>query len=138
MTLTPCSPACGAGPGELVQDSDVSLRGVQSPTPRSRMMRRHLATALAAFTVISCADAGPATAPSSITSGIAASARPIAALPDAGARGVTVMTRNLYLGADIFAVVEGDPRGIPLRVTQAWQHIQMMNFPERAGRIAEE
>jgi hypothetical protein len=102
------------------------------------MMRRHLATAFAALAVISCADAPIAGPPSYIASGIGAGTRPSAALPDAGARGLTVMTRNLYLGADIFAVVEGDPRGIPLRVTQAWQHIQMMNFPERAGRIAEE
>lgn len=101
-------------------------------------MRRHLATAFAALAVISCADAGTATAPSLLAARTAADASSASALPDAGARGITVMTRNLYLGADIFAVVQGDPRGIPLRVTQAWQHIQMMNFPERAGRIAEE
>ena len=104
-------------------------------------MPRHLASALAAtaaLAVLGCADGSTATAPSYIASEIGAGTRPSPALPDAGARGLTVMTRNLYLGADIFAVVEGDPRGIPLRVTQAWQHIQMMNFPERAGRIAEE
>jgi endonuclease/exonuclease/phosphatase family metal-dependent hydrolase len=100
------------------------------------MMRRHLATALAATAVISCADAGTAPAPSTLAPGVLAAGPSV--LPDAGARGLTVMTRNLYLGADIFAVVEGDPRGIPLRVTQAWQHIQLMNFPERATRIAEE
>ena len=99
-------------------------------------MRRHLAAALAAVAVISCADAGTAPAPSTLAGGAIAAST--SALPDAGARALTVMTRNLYLGADIFAVVDGDPRGIPLRVTQAWQHIQMMNFPERATRIAEE
>ena len=101
-------------------------------------MRRLLASAFTALSVISCADAGSTTAPSLATTNTVAGAPSAAALPNAGARGLTVMTRNLYLGADIFAVVEGDPRGIPLRVTQAWQHIQMMNFPERAGRIAEE
>lgn len=101
-------------------------------------MRRHLATSFVALAVIGCADAGAPTAPSLLATGTAIGAPSGSALPDAGARGLTVMTRNLYLGADIFAVVEGDPRGIPLRVTQAWQHIQMMNFPERAARIAEE
>ena len=101
-------------------------------------MRRLLPSAFAALTVIGCADAGPTATPSLTTTASDAGAPSAAALPNAGARGLTVMTRNLYLGADIFAVVEGDPRGIPLRVTQAWQHIQMMNFPERAGRIAEE
>jgi len=93
-------------------------------------MPRQLTTALVALTVIGCADAvAPTPAPPALA---------VVALPDAGARGLTVMTRNLYLGADLFAVVEGDPRQLPLRVIQAWQHILMMNFPERAGSIADE
>ena len=93
-------------------------------------MTRQLTTALVALTVIGCADAvAPTPAPLALA---------VVALPDAGARGLTVMTRNLYLGADLFAVVEGDPRQLPLRVIQAWQHILMMNFPERAGSIADE
>ena len=93
-------------------------------------MTRQLTTALVALTVIGCADAvAPTPAPPALA---------VVALPDAGARGLTVMTRNLYLGADLFAVVEGDPRQLPLRVIQAWQHILMMNFPERAGSIADE
>ena len=93
-------------------------------------MTRQLTTALVALTVIGCADAvAPTAAPPALA---------VVALPDAGARGLTVMTRNLYLGADLFAVVEGDPRQLPLRVIQAWQHILMMNLPERAGSIADE
>lgn len=97
-------------------------------------MHRHIATALSTLAIIACADAAQPTAPAVVPAVQASSA----ALPASGARALTVMTRNLYLGADIFAVVKGDPRGIPVRVTQAWQHILMMNFPERAGRIAEE
>jgi endonuclease/exonuclease/phosphatase family metal-dependent hydrolase len=102
-------------------------------------MPRQLTTALVALValaVIGCADASaPPTAPSTLASRDLSAAN---ALPDGGARALTVMTRNLYLGADLFAVVEGDPRQLPLRVTQAWQHIQMMNFPERARSIADE
>lgn len=102
-------------------------------------MTRHLAAALVTLALAGCADAtGPTPAPVTRASDISASETSGAALPNGGARGVTVMTRNLYLGADIFAVVNGDPRGIPIRVTQAWQHIQLMNFPERAGSIAGE
>jgi endonuclease/exonuclease/phosphatase family metal-dependent hydrolase len=102
-------------------------------------MTKHLATAVAALAIIGCADAAAPTAtPSTLASGAVSSSPAAANLPNAGARGLTVMTRNLYLGADVFAVVNGDPNGIPLRVTQAWQHIQMMNFPERAGSIADE
>ena len=103
------------------------------------MTLRQLASTLAALTIIGCADAAAPTAtPSTQVNGAVASSPAAAALPNGGARALTVMTRNLYLGADIFAVVTGDPRGIPIRVTQAWQHIQMMNFPERAGSIADE
>jgi len=100
-------------------------------------MTRQFTTALVALAVIGCADAVLPTAPS-IANGNASAAAAANPLPDGDARGLTVMTRNLYLGADLFAVVEGDPRQLPLRVIQAWQHIQVMNFPERAGSIADE
>lgn len=97
-------------------------------------MTRQLTTTLVALAVIGCADAtAPTAAPSAVANGGVS-----AATADADGRGLTVMTRNLYLGADLFAVVEGDPRQLPLRVIQAWQHILMMNFPERAGSIADE
>ncbi|HEX2778870.1 MAG TPA: hypothetical protein VHM30_05175 [Gemmatimonadaceae bacterium] len=97
-------------------------------------MHRRLAALLATLPLALAACADPATSPSAAAGAVVSADR----LPAGGARALTVMTRNLYLGADIFAVVEGDPRGIPLRVTQAWQHIQLMNFPERAGSIADE
>ena len=100
-------------------------------------MTRQFTTALVALAVIGCADAVLPTAPS-IANGNVSAAAAANPLPDGDARGLTVMTRNLYLGADLFAVVEGDPRQLPLRVIQAWQHIQVMNFPERAGSIADE
>ena len=45
---------------------------------------------------------------------------------------VKVMTRNLYLGADIFKVVEAaqtDPDTIPFAVADVFQTMQLTNFP---------
>lgn len=96
-------------------------------------MTRRLAPLLLALAA-ACADSVTAPSPDAALATTSADR-----LPPAGARGLTVMTRNLYLGADIFAVAQvSDPRQIPLAVTTAWQHIQLMNFPERAGRIADE
>jgi len=59
---------------------------------------------------------------------------------------VKVMTQNLYLGADIFAVLEAaqnpDPAlgGLdgPIAVAALFQTVQYTNFPERAEAIANE
>jgi endonuclease/exonuclease/phosphatase family metal-dependent hydrolase len=54
---------------------------------------------------------------------------------------VKVMTRNLYLGADIFRVVEAaqnDPRTIPYVVADVFQTVQDTNFYDRAEAIADE
>lgn len=52
---------------------------------------------------------------------------------------VTVMTRNLYLGAD-FNVILGaqSPAEIPLRVSQFYGHVQSTNYPERVKALADE
>lgn len=50
-----------------------------------------------------------------------------------------VMTRNLYLGADIFKVTEAQTTAeIVARVTEAWQTVQATDFAERAKRLAAE
>jgi hypothetical protein len=59
---------------------------------------------------------------------------------------VKVMTRNLYLGADIFKVLEAAQNpdsglgglDIPVAVTELFQTVQYTNFPERAEAIAKE
>jgi hypothetical protein len=59
---------------------------------------------------------------------------------------VKVMTRNLYLGADIFKVLEAaqnpDPAlgglDVPIAVATLFQTVQYTNFPERAEAIANE
>ena len=52
---------------------------------------------------------------------------------------VRVMTRNLYLGADINRVLLAeDPTQIPLLVAQTWGVVQQTNFAERAAALADE
>jgi endonuclease/exonuclease/phosphatase family metal-dependent hydrolase len=61
---------------------------------------------------------------------------------EANARKLDVMTANLYLGADIFRIVEAaadtdNPYAIPTAVTQVFGIVQATNFPERAEAIAD-
>ena len=55
---------------------------------------------------------------------------------------IPVMTRNLYVGADLSpvfaAAAKGDGPGIVQATTDAWQDIEATNFPERAGALADE
>lgn len=63
---------------------------------------------------------------------------------------IKVMTRNIYLGADIFPVIataeqqaqlppeQQNPIAIPLAVSEVFQTIQATNFPERAQALADE
>ncbi len=76
---------------------------------------------------------------------LVAAASPIAAAPPPQANNtktVTVMTRNLYLGADVAPVVaaalSGDPGALVLAVSEAWGNVQLTDFPARAEGIARE
>ena len=54
---------------------------------------------------------------------------------------VKAMTRNLYLGADIFKVVEAaqtDPNSVPYAVAEVFQTVQDTKFYDRAEAIADE
>ncbi len=55
---------------------------------------------------------------------------------------IKVMSRNIYLGADIFPVLEAandpNPLAVPLAVTEVFQAVQYTNFPERAEALADE
>src|SRR5215204_85821 len=68
----------------------------------------------------------------------------LAAGPDrpADSQHITVMTRNLYLGADldqaIAAIFSGNPDAIVDAATATWASVVATNFPERAEVLAEE
>src|SRR5215207_9767610 len=55
---------------------------------------------------------------------------------------IPVMTRNLYVGADLSlvsaAAATGDGPAIVQATTDAWQDVKATNFPERAGALANE
>ncbi|MEP6770035.1 MAG: endonuclease/exonuclease/phosphatase family protein [Acidobacteriota bacterium] len=58
------------------------------------------------------------------------------------AKRLTVMTQNLYVGADlspaIAAILSGDPDQIPPAVSQVWANVQATDFPTRARALAAE
>lgn len=66
--------------------------------------------------------------------------------PLASAKGgddkIKVLSRNIYLGADIFPVLaaaqDPNPLAVPLAVTEVFQTAQASNFPERAAALADE
>src|SRR4051812_38956260 len=76
----------------------------------------------------------PSSTPSALTNGRCSSTKDGPPIP--------VMTRNLYLGADLSPVFEaaakGDGPGIVQATTTAWQNVKATNFPERAGALADE
>jgi hypothetical protein len=56
----------------------------------------------------------------------------------AGARGISVMTQNLYLGADLNPILSAqDPTTIPGLVREAWESILASDFTARAGAVAD-
>jgi hypothetical protein len=56
-----------------------------------------------------------------------------------GADGPTVLTRNIYLGADLNPVLGApSPQVVPLIAAQVWAEVQATNFPARAGALADE
>lgn len=59
--------------------------------------------------------------------------------PVGAANSVTVMSRNLYLGADLLPVIgSATPAELVANAAAAWQAVQATNFPERAQAIADE
>jgi endonuclease/exonuclease/phosphatase family metal-dependent hydrolase len=102
-----------------------------------RSIRWSLPLALLAA-VASCSD-GPPLQPSSTV--LAPSHSSGAALDRGNARSqaLTVMSRNLYLGADIGVVLSAPSAAeIPFRVAAAWQNVVSTDFPDRARALADE
>jgi len=52
--------------------------------------------------------------------------------------GITVMSRNMYVGANVDVVIGGDPSQIPFLVAQAFQELLSTNYPLRAELLADE
>ncbi|HVM18370.1 MAG TPA: endonuclease/exonuclease/phosphatase family protein [Egibacteraceae bacterium] len=52
--------------------------------------------------------------------------------------GLTVLSRNLYLGADLLPVIAAPPEQFLAATTWTWQKVLASNFPERAEALAHE
>jgi len=62
-------------------------------------------------------------------------------LPGDGRYGITVMTRNLYVGGNVDLVIQAanvDPSSVPLAVAAVFQQVQHADFHVRAEGIADE
>ncbi|MEX2282510.1 MAG: endonuclease/exonuclease/phosphatase family protein [Gemmatimonadota bacterium] len=65
--------------------------------------------------------------------------QPSASLADPGERGITIMSRNLYLGANLDPIISAqNPNQVPFIAAQAWAAVIASNFPERAQALAAE
>ncbi len=98
-------------------------------------MRQLLAIALATLVTGACADRNAV--------GVAASDLAVrdatAPSPSTGsASGLTVMTYNVYYGADYAPLLAAPLDQVPLVAAQAWAMARHSDFPARAGRIAAE
>jgi hypothetical protein len=49
-----------------------------------------------------------------------------------------VMTQNLYVGADLFQIIDGEPDEVPFIAAQIFSDVQATNFWERAEAIADQ
>jgi endonuclease/exonuclease/phosphatase family metal-dependent hydrolase len=55
------------------------------------------------------------------------------------AQPLTVMSRNLYLGADISVLLQAsEPSQVPFKVAELWADVVANDFPQRAGALAAE
>lgn len=59
-------------------------------------------------------------------------------VPNPRSGDVSVMTRNVYVGADVNTVLTAAPEAIPLAVASYYKTVQDTDFNERAGAIADE
>lgn len=98
-------------------------------------MRRPITQLVAGILLAGCGEAG--TMGSGPEPATHATAR--TRLPPTGAAGVTVLTRNIYLGADLGPLLDpANPFPVPVRVAQTWAQVLATSFPERAGALAAE
>ncbi len=94
----------------------------------SLSFRSCVAAVVLVLPITACRD-GPAV--------IAPELQPASALAQ-GANAVSVMTQNLYHGADINAVTDVPSNQVPFALAAAWATIQATDFPTRARALADE
>jgi endonuclease/exonuclease/phosphatase family metal-dependent hydrolase len=108
------------------------MRHPRRGVPSARVALLTLATAATAATTAACAPDAPS-APS-LDAAVSSSSWN----KEQGDKHVVVMTRNVYLGADLNPVIAAPAPLIPIRVAETWAKIRASNFPERAQALADE
>jgi len=99
-------------------------------------LNRSFASVAAALVVLGC-DAQQVAGPGSPGgAGVTATRSPANASP-MGTRGITALTWNVYVGAEVGRVLEAQtPDEAVAIATQEWANVRATNFPARAGSIA--
>jgi hypothetical protein len=59
-------------------------------------------------------------------------------MADPGSAGVVVMSRNIFLGAEIMSILEVPFDQVPIAAAMAWQEVVATDFPARAELLADE
>jgi len=50
---------------------------------------------------------------------------------------LSVMTQNLYVGSNLFQILQGEPQDVPLNAAKVFSDIQITDFEQRADALAE-
>lgn len=100
---------------------------------------KHVKVSIASLLAALAAACGPSSAPPASVAQ-ASQPAPASSEPDrSGGPRLTVLTRNLYLGADIARIATATtPQQIPVVAGAMWATIQQSDFPARARLIAAE
>lgn len=95
---------------------------------KGRRMRPLTLLSLVVAAAVACTDSSP----------LGVDGINLQQLPPAGARGITVMTRNVYVGADLDAVIQAPADSVPFVVAVAYQQLHATDFDVRAAAFANE
>ncbi len=99
---------------------------------------RYFTLAFLIIAIVSCNTSGPVSSTDSQTQNELQSFSTIPK-PVAADRPVRVMTRNIYIGADVDIVLSAkSPEEVPILAAQAFQQLISTNFPERAVSLVRE
>jgi len=123
--------------GRATKDTDAEHQGAAcDSTPKLKQgdvaMKRLLSLIALAATLAACSDA-------SFIDSESFDHSQLSKRGDDAASSLKVMTRNMYVGANVDRIIEEpDPSLVPIRVAEEWARLQATDYPGRARAIAQE